>query len=132
MLHEYSEDQTLEVVKLLISLGADVNAANDHGITALHGAGYKGANKTVQFLVDGSNFGSPIPLDSNNSALLTLSTPDDLSAGSHSIIAVYSGAVTNYQFTVDGAGLEHVTDMRAGAPDGSDSIKRSAPPASPP
>jgi ankyrin repeat protein len=52
MLHEYTEDQTLEVVKLLLSLGADVNAANDHGITALHGAGYKGANKAVQLLVD--------------------------------------------------------------------------------
>jgi uncharacterized protein len=52
MLHEYSEDQTLEVVKLLLSLGADVNAANDHGITALHGAGYKGANKAVQLLVE--------------------------------------------------------------------------------
>jgi ankyrin repeat protein len=33
-------------------VGADVNAANDHGITALHGAGYKGANKAVQLLVD--------------------------------------------------------------------------------
>jgi ankyrin repeat protein len=52
MLHEYTEDQTLEVIKLLLSLGADVNAANDHGITALHGAGYKGANKAVQLLVD--------------------------------------------------------------------------------
>jgi ankyrin repeat protein len=52
MLHEYTEDQTLEVVKLLLSLGADVNAANDHGITALHGAGYKGANKAIQLLVD--------------------------------------------------------------------------------
>ncbi len=52
MLREYSEDQTVEVVKLLSSLGADVNAANDHGITALHGAGYKGANKAVQLLVD--------------------------------------------------------------------------------
>lgn len=52
MLHEYSADQTLEVVKLLLTLGADVNAANDHGITALHGAGYKGANKAVQLLVD--------------------------------------------------------------------------------
>ena len=29
-----------------------MNLANDHGITALHGAGYKGANKVVQFLVD--------------------------------------------------------------------------------
>lgn len=52
MLREYSEDQTLEVVKLLLDLGSDVNAANDHGITALHGAGFKGANKVVQLLVD--------------------------------------------------------------------------------
>jgi ankyrin repeat protein len=52
MLREYSEDQTLEVVKLLLDLGSDVNAVNDHGITALHGAGFKGANKAVQVLVD--------------------------------------------------------------------------------
>jgi uncharacterized protein len=52
MLREYSEDQTLEVVKLLLDLGGNVNAANDHGITALHGAGFKGANKIVQLLVD--------------------------------------------------------------------------------
>jgi ankyrin repeat protein len=52
MLREYSEDQTLEVVKLLLGLGPDINAANDHGITALHGAGFKGANKVVQVLVD--------------------------------------------------------------------------------
>jgi ankyrin repeat protein len=52
MLRDYSEDQTLEVVKLLLGQGSDVNAANDHGITALHGAGFKGANKVVQLLVD--------------------------------------------------------------------------------
>jgi uncharacterized protein len=52
MLREYSEDQSLEVVKMLLSLGSDVNAVNDHGITALHGAGFKGANKVVQLLVD--------------------------------------------------------------------------------
>lgn len=52
LFREYSEDQTLEVVKLLIDKGSDINLANDHGITALHGAGYKGANKVVQFLVD--------------------------------------------------------------------------------
>jgi ankyrin repeat protein len=52
MLHEYSEDTTLELIRLLLQLGADVNAANDHGITALHGAGYKGAKKAVQLLVD--------------------------------------------------------------------------------
>jgi ankyrin repeat protein len=52
MLREYSEDQTIEVVKLLLDLGSDPNAVNDHGITALHGAGFKGANKAVQLLVD--------------------------------------------------------------------------------
>jgi ankyrin repeat protein len=52
MLREYSEDQTVEVVKLLLDLGSEAKAANDHGITALHGAGFKGANKTVQLLVD--------------------------------------------------------------------------------
>ncbi len=49
---EYSEDETLEVVKLLLEKGAVINEANDHGITPLHGAGYKGANKVVQLLVD--------------------------------------------------------------------------------
>ena len=52
MTHEHSEDETMEVVKLLLEKGAVVNAANDHGITALHGAAYKGANKVVQFLTD--------------------------------------------------------------------------------
>jgi uncharacterized protein len=52
MLREYSEDQSLELVKMLLDLGSDVNAANDQGITALHGAAYKGANRAVQLLVD--------------------------------------------------------------------------------
>lgn len=52
MMHEYSEEQTAEVVKLLLDLGANVTAANDHGITALHGAAYKGANQVVQLLVN--------------------------------------------------------------------------------
>lgn len=49
---EYSPDETLEVVKLLLAKGADARAVNDHGHTALHGAAYKGANKVVQLLVD--------------------------------------------------------------------------------
>jgi len=52
MMREYSEGETLELVKLLLDRGADVNAANDHGITALHGAAYKAANRVVQLLVD--------------------------------------------------------------------------------
>jgi ankyrin repeat protein len=49
---EYSGDETLELVKLLLDLGAPINAANADGITALHGAAYKGANKVVQLLVE--------------------------------------------------------------------------------
>jgi ankyrin repeat protein len=49
---ERSEDETLELVKLLLSLRAGVNDANEDGITPLHGAAYKGANKVVQLLVD--------------------------------------------------------------------------------
>ena len=39
-------------MKFLLDKGAPVNAANEDGITPLHGAGYKGANKVVQLLVD--------------------------------------------------------------------------------
>jgi ankyrin repeat protein len=51
MLKEHSPEETLELMKLLVDLGGDVNKANDHGITALHGAGFKGANKVVEYLV---------------------------------------------------------------------------------
>jgi uncharacterized protein len=35
-----------------VELGADVNATNDIGDTAIHGAAYVGANDIVQFLVE--------------------------------------------------------------------------------
>ncbi len=38
------EPEALEAVKMLVELGNDVNAANDRGETALHGAAYRGAN----------------------------------------------------------------------------------------
>ncbi|PYR84163.1 MAG: hypothetical protein DMG19_17400 [Acidobacteria bacterium] len=48
---QYSEDETLELVKLLLDFGAGINSANEDGLTALHGAAYKGANKVVELLV---------------------------------------------------------------------------------
>jgi hypothetical protein len=42
---------SLEVVTFLIALGADVNAANPSGQTALHGAAYTGADAVVRLLV---------------------------------------------------------------------------------
>ncbi len=49
---EWSARENLEAVKLLIDLGADVNAADGDGRTALHGAAHKGRNEVVQILAD--------------------------------------------------------------------------------
>ncbi len=41
----------LEAVQLLLALGCDVNAKNERGQTALHGAVYRAANDVIRFLV---------------------------------------------------------------------------------
>jgi ankyrin repeat protein len=46
------ETDAFEAVKLTLELGADVNAANSAGETALHAAAYWGADSVVQFLLD--------------------------------------------------------------------------------
>ena len=47
------EPEALEAVHLLVELGADVNAVNEAGDTALHGAAWRErADSIVQFLVD--------------------------------------------------------------------------------
>ena len=45
------EDEVLEAVKLCIEHGNDINAANYRGMTALHGAAFRGANNVVEYLV---------------------------------------------------------------------------------
>jgi ankyrin repeat protein len=47
-----TEERALETVKLALELGGDINATNDAGNTALHGASSIKANTLVQFLVD--------------------------------------------------------------------------------
>ena len=47
-----SSEQWLAAVKYCVELGADVNAADARGYTALHGAAYIGNNAMVQYLVD--------------------------------------------------------------------------------
>ncbi len=49
---EHSAKETVEAVSLLLDLGADVNAVDGDGRTALHGAAHKGRNEIVQLLVD--------------------------------------------------------------------------------
>jgi len=50
--NERSAKENLEAIKLLLELGADVNAVDGDGRTALHGAAHKGRSEVVQLLVD--------------------------------------------------------------------------------
>ncbi len=47
-----TEPEVLEAVQLLLDLGADLNAVDDNGETAMHGAAYKNLPKVVQLLAD--------------------------------------------------------------------------------
>ncbi len=47
-----TEDEASEAVKLAIELGNDVNAVDDNGETAMHGAAYKSLPRVVQLLAD--------------------------------------------------------------------------------
>jgi ankyrin repeat protein len=47
-----TEPDVLEAVKLLVKLGADVNAVDESGETAMHGAAYRNHPKVVQLLAN--------------------------------------------------------------------------------
>ena len=47
-----TEPEALEAVQLALDLGADINAVDDNGETAMHGAAYKSLPKVVQLLAD--------------------------------------------------------------------------------
>jgi uncharacterized protein len=47
-----SQSDAPEALKLCLEWGGDVNAANDVGYTALHGAAFRGANEVVRLLVE--------------------------------------------------------------------------------
>jgi uncharacterized protein len=47
-----TNEDALEALKVALAAGADVNAVNNDGETALHGAAFRGSNEMVQLLVD--------------------------------------------------------------------------------
>ena len=47
-----TEEEVLEAVQLALDLGGDVNAVDDNGETAMHGAAYKNLPNVVAFLAD--------------------------------------------------------------------------------
>jgi ankyrin repeat protein len=51
-IHDRSEEETIEAMKMIVDLGAKVNDANDAGLTALHGAAHKASLAEIRFLVD--------------------------------------------------------------------------------
>ena len=47
-----TESEVLEAVQVALELGADVNAVDNNGETAMHGAAYKNLPKVVKFLAE--------------------------------------------------------------------------------
>jgi ankyrin repeat protein len=50
--YTHSPEESLEAVKLCLSLGNDLHAVNGIGVTALHGAAHRGSDEMVRFLVE--------------------------------------------------------------------------------
>jgi len=47
-----TEDEAIEAIRFLLELGADINAVDDQGKSAMHGAAFKSWTQLVQFLAD--------------------------------------------------------------------------------
>ena len=50
--YDWTEEKAVEALIVGLELGIDINAANEHGETALHAAAYHNANRIIEFLVE--------------------------------------------------------------------------------
>jgi ankyrin repeat protein len=50
--YEWNQRNAIEAAKVALDLGVDINAANEWGETALHGATYHAADELITFLVE--------------------------------------------------------------------------------
>ena len=64
-IHYRSAEESVEAVKLLLELGADVNAQNEGGLSALHGAAHRAALNEIKLLVE---HGASLTLESKPAA----------------------------------------------------------------
>jgi len=48
--YTWSESQQLEALTICLEAGHNINATNNNGLTALHGAGFRGATAAIRFL----------------------------------------------------------------------------------
>jgi ankyrin repeat protein len=64
-IHYRSKEESIQAVKLLLELGADVNAQNEGGLSALHGAAHRAALGEIKLLVE---HGASLTLESKPAA----------------------------------------------------------------
>ena len=50
--YDWTEEKAVEALTVGLEFGIDINAANEHGETALHAAAYHNANRVIEFLVE--------------------------------------------------------------------------------
>ena len=113
-----SAAERLEVVKLIVSLGADVNQADDYGITPLMVAGNMGDTKIIQYLVDvGADLGA-YDLGKKNDGAFGASVeplmPIDYAIGvgtfvPNNAVVIHEDAVALMQKLMTDRGIVHTT-----------------------
>ena len=85
------EEPAFEAVRLLVELGADVNATNDDGQTSMHSAAFNGSDDIVQFL---ASSGAAVDVRDKNGE-----TPWSMAAGIAPILR-YRGLYGTHPSTV--------------------------------